>query len=474
MGSDRAFATRVNPGYGNDNTSSFAFPANVADLPNATGQPVLTGSPAAPACASTSPFDPNFKSPPQCRFDNSSYDSIIPETTNLSATLNARLAVGDNNEIYGEASFWDRQQTTTVQPVPLSYQNPLIAGDPYIGYLNNLLATQYPNYPSAAQVRNTGAFLLPPTSPYYPTAFAAANGLAGQPLNLIYRDFANGLRQELNTANTIRLVAGFKGTAGGWNYDTSILYSHVADKDDLQSGFAQYSKIMPLLDQGDINPFGPTTDPAALAAAKGAEFVGEDYATATSLTSLTGQLGRDLLSLPGGPLQGVIGFELRRETYDVSPALAAQQGDIAGQGGNSLPISAARNVESVYLEFQAPFTKSLSADLSARFDNYQNVGDTTNPELWIKWVPTGWVQLRGSAGTGFRAPSLTDLYAPQTRSVTGNGTRDPLNCPTFDANNPSCSFQFTTTAGGNPNLTPERSTTYTIDALFKPIDNLTT
>jgi len=36
MGADRAFATRYNPGYGNDVTSSFAFPANVA-IPIANG-----------------------------------------------------------------------------------------------------------------------------------------------------------------------------------------------------------------------------------------------------------------------------------------------------------------------------------------------------------------------------------------------------------------------------------------------------
>jgi len=84
-----------------------------------------------------------------------------------------------------------------------------------------------------------------------------------------------------------------------------------------------------------------------------------------------------------------------------------------------------------------------------------------------------WLQLRGAAGTGFRAPSLTDLYLPQVPSVTSNGTRDPIQCPTFNPNNPACSFQFQTVTGGNPNLKPEKSRNYTLGLVLKPVRNLT-
>src|SRR5205814_577185 len=161
--------------------------------------------------------------------------------------------------------------TTFVQPVPLSYQNPLLAGNPYIAFLQNLLATQYPNYHNPAVTPGEGAFLLPPTSPYYPAAFAAANGQAGEPLNLIYRDFANGRRETLDTADTYRAVGGIKGAEFGWDYDASLLYSAVRVHEDLESGYPLYSQIMPLLDSGTINPFGPTSDPSAIAAAKATE-----------------------------------------------------------------------------------------------------------------------------------------------------------------------------------------------------------
>ena len=465
MGSHRDFATRYSPGYGNDVTSSFAFPANVA-LPGKG-----TRNPGFPNCGPESISDANF--PNQCRFDNSPFDSLEPEYKKLNVNFTGGFALTDTSKLYGEASFSQVKTTTTVQPVPLSYQNPLLAGNPYNAFLANLLATQYPTYKNPAAVPGTGAFLLPPTSPYYPTAFATANGVNGQPLNLIYRDFANGLRNTLDTANTTRVVGGVKGTVAGWDYDTSALYSEVRVKEDLESGYPLYSRIMPLLDSGVINPFGPTTDPAALAAAKATEFVGQDYSTKTSLASLSGTASRHLVTLPAGPLAGAVGVELRRETFDFNPAVAIQTGDIAGQGGNTLPESASRAVESGFLEFNAPLLTGLEADVAVRYDHYQTIGSSVNPKASLRWQPQSWLLLRGAVGTGFRAPSLTDLYAPQARAVTGNGTRDPIKCATFDSNNPSCSFQFTTITGGNPNLTPEKSHTLTLGTVLEPLRNLT-
>jgi iron complex outermembrane receptor protein len=466
LGVDRPFATRYSPAYGNDVTSGFAFPANVAVPGHGTQNPLR------PNCA-PSLTDINF--PTQCRFDNSPYDSLEPDVKKGSANISARYAVTDTSQVYVEGSYSQVETQTQVQPVPLSFQNPLLPSNPYVAFLANLLATQYPNYHNPAIGPLTGAFLLPPSSPYYPSAWIAANpqfGLAGQPLNLIYRDFANGTRLTEDTSDAARFVAGYKGTVGTWDYDTSVLYSEVKVKEDLKSGFALYSKIMPLLDSGTINPFGPTTDPAALANAKAAEFTGQDFTTKTSITSLSGKASGEILALPAGPLSGAVGAEIRRETFDFNPASAIQTGDVTGQGGNQLPETAARNVESAYAEFSAQLLKSLQADAAVRYDNYQRVGNTVNPKFSLRFQPTHWFLARASAGTGFRAPSLTDLYAAQATSVTGNGTRDPILCPTFNANNPNCSFQFTTITGGNPNLTPEKAKSATFGISLEPVRNL--
>jgi iron complex outermembrane receptor protein len=470
LGSSRpSFATRYSPQFGNDVTSSFAFPANIAVFPApAKGKPT-TINPAVGNCA-PSLNDINF--PAQCRFDNSPFDSVQPDTKKGNGLLNFHYQLTDTTQLYAEASFAHVETLTQVQPVPLSYQNPLLPSNPFLAFQTALLASQYPNYHNPAITPTAAAFLLPPTSPYYPTAFAAANGMAGLPLNLIYRDFANGPRLEDDTADTTRAVGGWKGNLAGWDFDTSILYSEVKVKEDLKSGFPLYSKIMPLLDGGTINPFGATTDPAALAAAKATEFVGQDWSSKTSLASLSGSASRPLFDLPGGPFSAAVGAELRRETFVYNPSGSIQTGDITGQGGNQLPEDAARSVESAYLEVNMPIVHMLDADAAVRYDHYQGVGSTVNPKGSLKFQPVDWWLLRASAGSGFRAPSLTDLYAAQATSVTSNGTRDPIKCPTFDPNNPACSFQFSTVTGGNPNLKPEKSTTLTLGTVFEPTKNI--
>ena len=309
MGSSRDYATRYSPGYGNDVTSSFAFPANVA-IPKNPMVPKGNYNPEAGNCGPDSLNDQFF--PTQCRFDNTPFDSLQPLEKRGSVLLNGAFELSPDAELYANAIYSEVRTTSFVQPVPLSNGNPLLPGNPYIAFLQNLLATQYPTYDNPAVTPGTGAFLLPPSSPYYPAAFAASHGQAGQPLNLIYRDFANGGRQTTDIADTGRIVGGAKGSAAGWDYDVSILYSQVKVHEDLESGFPLYSKIMPLLDTGTINPFGPTKDPNALAAAKATEFVGQSFNSKTSLTSLGGNASRQLATFSTGPLSAAVGAEVRR------------------------------------------------------------------------------------------------------------------------------------------------------------------
>jgi iron complex outermembrane receptor protein len=73
-------------------------------------------------------------------------------------------------------------------------------------------------------------------------------------------------------------------------------------------------------------------------------------------------------------------------------------------------------------------------------------------------------------GRGFRAPSLTELYQPQTIGVTAPGLNDPLRCPTSgDARD--CVTQFPITLGGNAALKPEISTNRTLGVVLEPTRN---
>src|ERR1700733_3677123 len=114
LGSSRPFASRYNPEFGNDLTSSFAFPAN-AILPSPTGKGSITANPLDGKCGPTSINDINF--PQQCRFDNEGDVSLQPEQKRYGQNLDARLAVGDNSQLYFQESFAETNpQLTTPRP----------------------------------------------------------------------------------------------------------------------------------------------------------------------------------------------------------------------------------------------------------------------------------------------------------------------------------------------------------------------
>jgi len=473
MGSDRSFAHNINVGQNNDLSSTIAFPGNILYGPNFA----RLASPAFPNCGPTgivSPFfNGNINSGQACRFENSPFLSVQPETENKFAMLNARLRLTSQVDAYFEGGFTRNEVRYHTQPVPIAENTQLPLTNPYVPFINNLIATQYPTL--AAGLRRFATLgdtlvLLPTTSPFYPTAFVSSLGLpTNQPIAFRYRDFVQGLRFTEDAADTSRVLAGVKGTVGAWDFDSGLLYSESKAKSNLISGYPLTSAFLELLDTGVINPFGPTTDPTALAAADATQFHGTVYSSKTSMTSIDAKLSRELFQLAGGPVGIAVGGELREEKFVFDPSEAFQVGDIGGFGGNVLGIDRKRHVSSVYTEVAAPIFRSFEADLGVRYDNYQNIGSTTNPKISFRWTPNQQLLVRGSVGSGFRAPSLTDLYQPQAASVTANGTRDPLRCPNPATGLPAdCNNQFATITGGNPDLKPEKSLSRTLGFIFEP------
>src|SRR5262249_4309955 len=100
MGASRPYAQRYSPGYSNDVTSSFAFPANVA-IPKIGTTPGSTKSPGYPNCGPDSLNDKFF--PNQCRFDNSPFDSLQPDQKKDNANLQGALAASDATRFYTDA-----------------------------------------------------------------------------------------------------------------------------------------------------------------------------------------------------------------------------------------------------------------------------------------------------------------------------------------------------------------------------------
>jgi len=433
---DRNFSkTAYLPDIAYNTLSGNTFPAYIS-----TGG---IGSPDYPQC-NTIPGDINAAG--RCRFDPAAYDNVesIPDQKVTNVYGSARFQINADWQAYLTGFYSQAKTHYIIQPVPISDQF-------FYGPNGDIPA----------------AILLPASSPFYPHDLAAAHGVDGQPLNVRYRCVLCGNRDTTDTNEGWQGVAGIKGNWKTWDLDFDYYYSEGTTKDHLNGGFPLYSRVLPLLSSGLVNVFGPNTQ--AVQDQFSAGNFNEDTLNATSkVYGIEGKASADIYQLPAGPLGFAIGFNLQKQTLaqDYNPAL--QTGDVSGFGGNFLGVNQSRTVHSVFAEFAIPIVKNLEASAAVRYDDYSDFGGTTNPKFSLRWNPVQSLLLRGSWGTGFIAPTLTQLYTPNTAGVSQTGLTDPIRCPvTGDAND--CDTQFGVTFGGNPALQPEKSTQWTVGGVWEPV-----
>ena len=123
-----------------------------------------------------------------------------------------------------------------------------------------------------------------------------------------------------------------------------------------------------------------------------------------------------------------------------------------------------RSVNALFGELNIPVIKDLDLDLALRWDDYSDVGSTTNYKANVRWQPTKQVLVRASYGTGFRAPTLSDLWDPQVL-----GTSAQFDDPVTGQSD----LQVNELTGGNPDLKPEESTQYSFGLVFQPVPAVT-
>ena len=117
-----------------------------------------------------------------------------------------------------------------------------------------------------------------------------------------------------------------------------------------------------------------------------------------------------------------------------------------------------RNVSALFAEFNMPISKSLEATVAARQDMYSDFGSSFNPKFGVRFQPNREVLVRGSYSTGFRAPSLYELYSTNTYTNTSS---------LLDITS-GITSQFQRLNGGNPDLKPEKSSNFTLGLVLEP------
>ena len=192
-----------------------------------------------------------------------------------------------------------------------------------------------------------------------------------------------------------------------------------------------------------------------------------------------------------GDLNLAFGGELRTDEYEIKPGDQYAYDDFDTSGVTSLyaqdasggiqgfpgiaPGSAVdedRDVTSLYVDGEYQLTDSLLGSAAIRYDDYDGFGDTTNFKLAFNWKATDIVSFRAAASTGFRAPSMQQLYFNNvgTQFVTNpddpDGPQIPVQVGTF--RNDSQVAQDI----GIPELKEEESVNLSFGIVLSPLDNL--
>jgi iron complex outermembrane receptor protein len=430
-----AYEPDINLDVGSSNT----FPANVRRT-TASGAP--TGprlNPSAPGCnPPATVFSPgSFVGSTACLYDYMHGTQIFPESSRLSLIARGQFAIDANNTLYAEA-------------------------------LNNQTDTTYRISPATVTNLN-----YPVDGPYYPSALITSNQT---PLRVSMRLAAAGPRTNKVEATAQRLLLGAKGTVAGWDYDMAVNHSANTVDDRYIDGYVRTSLFNAAFLSGKLNPFGPSGSEgnALLAAAKVSDDARHSRGTSDSVDV---KFSRELFAMAGGDAAVAMGAEMRRERMAFTPSALLASGELRGDSATT-SFEGSRNVGAAYVELNLPVLQHLEVQLAARDDHYSDFGNTINPKLGVRWNPVKQVVVRGSYGTGFRAPSLSDMHSPSYLDVTGGVYDDPLGCiktGTLDnTHNPDyCGIQPNKLYGGDAALKPEKSKQMSFGLVLEPNRQLT-
>lgn len=388
------------------------------------------------------------------------------------------------------------------------------------------------NYTTDAQVAPGGIFLgaqatLRNDNPLLSSAWKEALGITAPgssvDVTLGKRNVEGGPRVADIQDTSYRQLVGLKGEVANWSYDVFGQFARV-NHAETNSGYFSSKRIALAT---DVVP-----DPVTGAAACRAAVDGSDPSCVPynmfALGAIT-QEQLDYLNASGhsmGYTQQIIagfnigsdlgtygikspwatngvgvsfGFERRAEKLKFEPDEASLSGDLAGSGGASPPLVDGFSVKEAFGEFRLPlledkvFAKNLDLSGSFRRSDYSAGYKADTWGVGIDWAPVDMVRVRGSYQKAVRAPTIRDLFNPQ--SIGNNGpANDPcegaIGSTTLTATAEQCartglpanlygkvaynsSNQHSDLNGGNPNVLPEEGTTKTLGLVITPMKNLT-
>ncbi len=247
-------------------------------------------------------------------------------------------------------------------------------------------------------------------------------------------------------------ILGYRTNLGQWNADLSQTYGY--NRMDYTIANTLNASIANL-DPGGISP---------------SSFGAGGFSFRQATTNL--DFSRFFPGILDG-LNAAFGFEYRRENYRI---FAGEPGsyidaDGVGVGGNAgsqgfpgfQPADATdrdRDSRAAYIDIETDVNERLKLQTALRHERYSDFGSTTTGKLAAAYRLTGDLLLRGSLSTGFRAPSLQQVYFSSTFTDFVSGR--PLDVVLAPNGGPIAN------AAGIPRLKDEESKSFTLGATWSP------
>ncbi|MCU6500418.1 TonB-dependent receptor [Rugamonas sp. A1-17] len=177
--------------------------------------------------------------------------------------------------------------------------------------------------------------------------------------------------------------------------------------------------------------------------------------------------------LVGDGLNVAFGGEYRSENYKIFAGEPGSYNDVdgVGFGGNAgsqgFPgfqpadqVNAKRHSTAAYLDLEADLNKTVKLQGAVRYEKFSDFGSTVTGKLAGSVRVADSVLLRGSASTGFRAPSLQQIYFSSTfTDFIGGVPTDVVLAPNGGT---------VANAAGIPKLKEEKSTSFTLGTTWTP------
>ena len=369
-----------------------------------------------------------------CYFDYASTLEIYPEQTRTSGMANFTKRLNANHTLFGELLYSESKLVSRIAAppvdIPIGTNSPFYSVPASLGYQDNVT------------------------------------------VRWRMWDAANRTTQDVGKAT--HFAFGSKGNMAGWDYNAALTHSQNKWTETYVAGWLKSNELLAALTAGTLNPFvEPGKQSAAgLATIAGAVYNGVYKSADTGLTMLDLKASRELFNAPGGAAMVAVGADYRRESNSYSPSDIAQaKGNvIAGDSAEERPYDLSRNSWGAFAEVAVPVTKSFELTGALRHDRYSDIGGTTNYKLAGRWQPTKQIMVRGSVGSGFKAPSIAQASSiNQLYGVTGGS----YSCPfaAADALAKFCvpgSTQYNVFAEGTPSLKPEKSQQFNLGIRLEP------